>query len=30
MKGWDLTGGFLLMLLVTNLGKSLKSIRQPG
>jgi len=29
MKGWDLTGGFLLILLVTNLGKSLRGVRQP-
>lgn len=29
MKSWDLTGGYLLMLLVNNLGKGLKNIRQP-
>jgi hypothetical protein len=30
MKSWDLTGGYLLMLLVNNLGKGLKSKRQPA
>lgn len=29
MKSWDLTGGYLLMLIVSNLGKGLRSIRQP-
>jgi len=28
MKSWDLTGGYLLMLLVNNLGKGLKNKRQ--
>lgn len=30
MKGWDLTGGYLLMLVLSNLGRGLKSIRQPA
>jgi hypothetical protein len=30
MKSWDLTGGYLLMLLVNNLGKGLKNKRQPA
>ncbi len=30
MKGWDLTGGYLLMLLCSTLGRGLKSMRQPA
>jgi hypothetical protein len=29
MKGWDLTGGYLLVLLISNLSRNLRSIRQP-
>jgi hypothetical protein len=27
MKNWDLTGGYLQVLLVNNLGKSIRNIR---
>jgi len=30
MKGWDLTGGYLLMLLCGILSKGLKNMRQPA
>jgi hypothetical protein len=30
MKSWDLTGGYLLMLLVNNISKGLKNKRQPA
>lgn len=30
MKSWDLMGGYLLKLLLSNLGRSLKSVRQTG
>ncbi len=30
MKNWDLTGGYLLTLLVANLGRNIRSLRQTG
>ncbi len=30
MKNWDLTGGYLLTLLVINLGRNIRGLRQTG